>query len=203
MAPIPSSGNRVRRRTSADDAQTTGDAGNVTRACASHGCGSSASRRRDPFTRAHHNPRRRRHQRDDRRAAGQPRSRTGLEVLRHVSQRAPEDRGSAARQGRRGSGRPTPPTRGKRSWCSCAAAPCRLSNMPRPDNATYDVVATWLETELDRAALARPNPGRPAALHRLNRTEYANAVRDLLGNRDRRGVDAAAGRAGLRLRHQR
>ncbi len=54
-------------------------------------------------------------------------------------------------------------------------------NMPRPDNATYDAVATWLETELDRAAAARPNPGRPADLHRLNRTEYANAVRDLLG----------------------
>jgi len=54
-------------------------------------------------------------------------------------------------------------------------------NMPRPDNATYDATATWLETELDRAAAARPNPGRPASLHRLNRTEYANAVRDLLG----------------------
>jgi hypothetical protein len=51
----------------------------------------------------------------------------------------------------------------------------------RPDNATYDAVATWLETELDRAAVAHPNPGRPAPLHRLNRTEYANAVRDLLG----------------------
>jgi mono/diheme cytochrome c family protein len=54
------------------------------------------------------------------------------------------------------------------------------ASMPRPDNATYDTVATWLETELDRAALARPNPGRPADLHRLNRTEYANAIRDLL-----------------------
>jgi hypothetical protein len=54
-------------------------------------------------------------------------------------------------------------------------------NMPRPGNATYDAVATWLESELDRAAAARPNPGRPASLHRLNRTEYANAVRDLLG----------------------
>ncbi|HLG56417.1 MAG TPA: DUF1592 domain-containing protein [Vicinamibacterales bacterium] len=54
-------------------------------------------------------------------------------------------------------------------------------NMPRPDNATYDAVATWLETELARVAAARPNPGRPAGLHRLNRTEYANAVRDLLG----------------------
>jgi mono/diheme cytochrome c family protein len=55
------------------------------------------------------------------------------------------------------------------------------SGMPRPDNATYTAVASWLETELDRAASVRPNPGRPAGLHRLNRTEYANAVRDLLG----------------------
>ena len=51
----------------------------------------------------------------------------------------------------------------------------------RPDNATYDRVATWLETELDRDAAAHVNPGRSAGLHRLNRTEYANAVRDLLG----------------------
>jgi cytochrome c5 len=55
------------------------------------------------------------------------------------------------------------------------------ASMPRPDNATYTAVATWLEAELDREASARPNPGRPAGLHRLNRTEYANAVRDLLG----------------------
>ena len=51
----------------------------------------------------------------------------------------------------------------------------------RPDNATYDRVATWLETALDRAAAVRVNPGRPGELHRLNRTEYGNAVRDLLG----------------------
>lgn len=51
----------------------------------------------------------------------------------------------------------------------------------RPDNATYDAAAAWLETELDRAAASRVNPGRPANLHRLNRTEYANAIRDLLG----------------------
>ena len=51
----------------------------------------------------------------------------------------------------------------------------------RPDNATYDSVATWLETALDRAAAMHPNPGRPGELHRLNRTEYGNAVRDLLG----------------------
>src|SRR6266853_4951858 len=51
----------------------------------------------------------------------------------------------------------------------------------RPDNAAYDATAAWLETELDRAAAAHLNPGRPSDLHRLNRTEYANAVRDLLG----------------------
>jgi mono/diheme cytochrome c family protein len=51
----------------------------------------------------------------------------------------------------------------------------------RPDNATYDAVVGWLETELDRGAAAHPNAGRPANLHRLNRTEYANAIRDLLG----------------------
>ncbi|MBI4464008.1 MAG: DUF1592 domain-containing protein [Acidobacteria bacterium] len=51
--------------------------------------------------------------------------------------------------------------------------------MPRPDKATYDSFATYLETELDRAATAHPNPGRPA-IHRLNRAEYTNAIRDLL-----------------------
>ncbi len=51
---------------------------------------------------------------------------------------------------------------------------------PRPDNATYDSAATWLETELDRAAAARLNPGRSPSLHRVNRAEYANAIRDLL-----------------------
>lgn len=51
----------------------------------------------------------------------------------------------------------------------------------RPDGATYDSVASWLEDELDRASAANPAPGRPPALHRLNRTEYANAIRDLLG----------------------
>ena len=50
---------------------------------------------------------------------------------------------------------------------------------PRPDEATYDAIAGWLESELDRAALAQPNPARPL-LHRMNRAEYRNAVRDLL-----------------------
>src|SRR6185503_15991059 len=51
---------------------------------------------------------------------------------------------------------------------------------PRPDTATYRTVAGWLEGELDRAWAASPNPGRTHAVHRLNRTEYNNAVRDLL-----------------------
>ena len=50
---------------------------------------------------------------------------------------------------------------------------------PRPDMATYDVVASWLETEIDRGAAASPNPGRNHTVHRLNRTEYTNAIRDL------------------------
>jgi len=51
---------------------------------------------------------------------------------------------------------------------------------PRPDNATYHAVAARLEREVDRAWDAKPNPGRIAAVHRLNRVEYNNAIRDLL-----------------------
>ena len=54
------------------------------------------------------------------------------------------------------------------------------AGLPRPDNATYDSVAGWLEAGIDREAAARVNPGRTASLHRLNRAEYANAVRDLV-----------------------
>jgi mono/diheme cytochrome c family protein len=53
------------------------------------------------------------------------------------------------------------------------------AGVPRPDRATLDSLAAAVETTLDRAAAAAPNPGAPA-LHRLNRTEYGNAVRDLL-----------------------
>ena len=51
--------------------------------------------------------------------------------------------------------------------------------LPRPDKPVAAGVVSWIETELDRAALERPNPGRPT-LHRLNRAEYRNAIRDLL-----------------------
>jgi len=50
---------------------------------------------------------------------------------------------------------------------------------PRPDGATYHAVANWLETEIDRASAADPNPGRINAVQRLNRMEYNNAIRDL------------------------
>jgi hypothetical protein len=51
---------------------------------------------------------------------------------------------------------------------------------PRPEKATYERFAGWLEHSIDRAAAAKgPNPGRPA-VHRLNRVEYTNAIRDLL-----------------------
>jgi mono/diheme cytochrome c family protein len=53
------------------------------------------------------------------------------------------------------------------------------SGAPRPDRATLDRFAIAVENTLDRAAADAPNPGAPA-LHRLNRTEYGNAVRDLL-----------------------
>jgi mono/diheme cytochrome c family protein len=52
-------------------------------------------------------------------------------------------------------------------------------SMARPDRATLDNVASWLENGLDRAAERNPNPGAPS-LHRMNRNEYANAIRDLL-----------------------
>ena len=50
----------------------------------------------------------------------------------------------------------------------------------RPDEALYDGATASLVTALDRAAIAKPNPGRTAALRRLTRTEYQHAVRDLL-----------------------
>jgi hypothetical protein len=51
--------------------------------------------------------------------------------------------------------------------------------MPKPEKATVEAFAVSLETSIDKAAALHPNPGRPA-LHRLNRAEYANAIRDLL-----------------------
>lgn len=51
---------------------------------------------------------------------------------------------------------------------------------PRPDEAAYKVLLSSLETKLDQAAAATPNPGRTDTFRRLNRTEYQNTIRDLL-----------------------
>ncbi len=59
---------------------------------------------------------------------------------------------------------------------------------PRPDERNYETFVAALEAELDRMAAVRPDPGRTPTLRRLNRTEYQNAIRDLLTL----NVDAAA-----------
>jgi mono/diheme cytochrome c family protein len=51
---------------------------------------------------------------------------------------------------------------------------------PRPDEKTYDQVVAYLEQSLDHASAANPNPARTETFRRLNRTEYQNAIRDLL-----------------------
>ena len=54
------------------------------------------------------------------------------------------------------------------------------AGLPRPNSAVVNGLVESLEKSLDALAAAKPNPGRPA-VHRLNRAEYANAIRDLLG----------------------
>src|SRR5205809_2737481 len=53
-------------------------------------------------------------------------------------------------------------------------------NMLQPPKADRLAMLTWLEASLDAASAAKPNPGRTETLRRLNRTEYQNAIRDLL-----------------------
>src|SRR6266851_988730 len=60
-------------------------------------------------------------------------------------------------------------------------------DVKRPPLEEYEALRDWLEAEIDRKAAARVNPGA-VVLHRLNRTEYANVVRDLLDLE----IDAAA-----------
>ncbi len=55
------------------------------------------------------------------------------------------------------------------------------AGVPRPAPAVMDEFASSLETALDKAAAAQPNPGRTEPFHRLNRAEYRNAIRDLFG----------------------
>ena len=54
------------------------------------------------------------------------------------------------------------------------------AGVAQPDAGTRQALLSWLETTLDGAARTSPSPGRPL-VHRLNRAEYANAVRDILG----------------------
>jgi mono/diheme cytochrome c family protein len=61
-------------------------------------------------------------------------------------------------------------------------------NMPQPSEADRRAILRWLETSLDAASAAKLNPGRTETLRRLNRTEYQNAIRDLLAL----DIDAAA-----------
>jgi hypothetical protein len=76
------------------------------------------------------------------------------------------------------------PTQGAEVWekviQKLTAGMMPPSGMPKPDKADVDVLLKYLETSLDRAAAAKPDPGR-APLHRMNRAEYGDAVRDLLG----------------------
>src|SRR5689334_2857501 len=53
-------------------------------------------------------------------------------------------------------------------------------NVTRPNEQTYDALAGYLEASIDREAMSRPRPGKLALVHRLSRTEYQNAIRDLL-----------------------
>ena len=62
------------------------------------------------------------------------------------------------------------------------------AGLPRPAEATYDAAVKSLESSLDSAAAAHPNPGRTDTFRRLTRTEYGNAIRDLLAL----DIDAAA-----------
>ena len=54
------------------------------------------------------------------------------------------------------------------------------AGLPRPDEAAYAKILSAVETTLDSGADAHPNPGRTRTVRRLNRTEYKNAIRDLL-----------------------
>ena len=54
------------------------------------------------------------------------------------------------------------------------------SGRPRPEATTTRSLATWIESDIDRAWLASPQTGRISPVHRLNRTQYSNAIRDLL-----------------------
>jgi mono/diheme cytochrome c family protein len=53
------------------------------------------------------------------------------------------------------------------------------AGQPRPDEATARSLVAWIESDIDRAWSASPNTGKVSSVHRLNRTQYSNAIRDL------------------------
>ncbi len=80
-------------------------------------------------------------------------------------------------------GRATNPAANPAVW-ERVIARLRAGSMPppgaaRPQAEASNAVASWLEKEIDRAWLAKPKPGRVSAVHRLNRVEFSNAIRDL------------------------
>ena len=99
-------------------------------------------------------------------------------VLRQLPQRTLADRRSVARIDRS-----RPHSQQAEVWEKVAAklrtGAMPPARMPRPDDSTLNGVVTSIESTLDEAAARQPNPGRPA-IHRMNRVEYSNAVRDLL-----------------------
>ena len=108
-------------------------------------------------------------------------ARARRQVLRHLSQRAAEDRRSGARQGHRRSGarRRSRGRLGKGDSEAARRHDAAAGRCRGPTKPTIDAFVVVSRNSIDRAALAKPNPGR-SPLHRLNRTEYANAIRDLL-----------------------
>ena len=105
----------------------------------------------------------------------------GRHLLRHLPQRARQGGGFSLDSRRRDAGRQLRRDLGKGRRASCAAARCRRPACAGP---TTPPTTPW-PRGWSRSWTAPPPrvriPGRPADLHRLNRTEYANAVRDLLG----------------------
>jgi len=67
---------------------------------------------------------------------------------------------------------------GKRSWETSGRHDAAIWRA-RPDKPTADTFTAWLENELDRSAAAKADFGSPG-IHRLNRSQYANVIRDLL-----------------------
>ena len=102
--------------------------------------------------------------------------------MRGLPQHAAEGPGRHADRARRAGRfeRPCTPSRWEKVILKLRAGLMPPMGMPRPDRAAIDGLASWLEREIDRAAARNPNPGRTEPLHRLNRAEYQNAVRDLL-----------------------